>query len=119
VRLLVADDPSQTKRARALAASDRLHVSVTVLLETEWVLRSLYEVSTDDVVAAFRTLLTTVDVEDRRGVERALDLAAAGLDLADALHVARASHATQFATFDAKLAKRATKLGAIPPVRVP
>ena len=117
VRLLVADDPAQTRRARALVQSDRMHVSVTVLLETEWVLRALYRIAPRDVDAGFRTPLATADVEDRPNVERALDLAARGLDFADALHVTRAGHATAFATFDGKLAKRAKKLGVVPHVR--
>ncbi len=117
VRLLVADDPVQTRRARALAEADRIHVSVTVLLETEWVLRALYRIPTQDVVAGFRTLLATADVEDRANVERAIDLRAQGLEFADALHLTRAGQVSAFATFDTKLAKRATKLGVIPHVR--
>ncbi len=117
VRLLVADDPAQTRRARALAGSERIHVSVTVLLETEWVLRALYRIPAADIDTGFRTLVATADVEDRGSVERALDLAAQGLDFADALHLCRAGHATSFATFDTKLAKRAKKLGVLPPVR--
>ena len=119
VRLLVADDPAQTRRARKLAESDRLFVPVTVLLETEWVLRALYRIPDADLRAGFRTLLDTVEVEERALVERALELAAAGLDFADALHVARAARATAFATFDAKLARRARALGVRPPVRAP
>jgi predicted nucleic acid-binding protein len=119
VRLLLADDPAQTRRARALAESDRLFVSVTVLLETEWVLRALYRIPDADIRSGFRTLLGAVDVEDRTGVERALERAANGLDFADALHVARAGQTAAFATFDTKLLKRAKKLGVQPPVRQP
>jgi predicted nucleic-acid-binding protein len=119
VRLLVADDPVQTRRARALASSERIHVSVTVLLETEWVLRALYRIPRADIESGFRTLFTVLDVEDRAGVERALDLSARGLDFADALHIARAGHATAFASFDAKLVARARKLGVTPPARQP
>ena len=119
VRLLLADDPGQTKRARALAATDRIHVSVTVLLETEWVLRALYRIPISDILAGFRTVLAAADVEDEPGVERALGLAARGLDFADALHLARAGRAAAFATFDEKLLKRAKKLATQPPVRQP
>jgi len=119
VRLLLADDPAQTRRARALAESDRLFVSVTVLLETEYVLRALYRIPVADIGSGFRTLLGAVDVEDRAAVERALDLAAHGVDFADALHVARAGRTTAFATFDTKLLERAKKLGVHPPVRQP
>jgi predicted nucleic acid-binding protein len=42
VRFLVRDDAMQATRAAALTRADEIWVSKTVLLETEWVLRSLY-----------------------------------------------------------------------------
>ena len=47
VRLLIEDDASQTRRARklvdtAIAEQETVLVSLPVLLETEWVLRSRY-----------------------------------------------------------------------------
>jgi predicted nucleic-acid-binding protein len=47
VRLVVADDAEQTRRARklidqALARDESVLVSLLVLLESEWVLRSRY-----------------------------------------------------------------------------
>ena len=119
VRLIVADDPEQTRRARVLAAEGPMFVPVTVILETEWVLRALYEIPTTDIARALRLTLETTVVEDRAAVERALDLHARGLDLADALHLARSSAADAFATFDTKLVRRAKKLAVRPPVRSP
>jgi predicted nucleic-acid-binding protein len=57
-----------------------------------------------------------VTVEDRDGVLRALDAFAAGLDLADALHICRSEHATAFTTFDRRLASRAAGLALVAPV---
>jgi len=54
---------------------------------------------------------------DEPAVARALDWFKGGLDFADALHLASARNATQFATFDRKLAKQAnvtTALETIP-----
>lgn len=42
VRFLVNDDDQQAQRARALIAAGNVHIPPTVLLETEWVLRSAY-----------------------------------------------------------------------------
>lgn len=42
VRYLTGDHPEQSPRPRALIDSHEVLVSTTVLLETEWVLRSAY-----------------------------------------------------------------------------
>lgn len=42
VRLLVNDDARQARRARALFEREEIFISPTVLLESEWVLRSAY-----------------------------------------------------------------------------
>ena len=46
----------------------------------------------------------------------AVDACDKGLDFADALHLARSSRASVFATFDQRLAKRAKGLALAPPV---
>jgi len=45
VRFLVRDDPKQAARAAELIRDNQIWISKTVLLETEWVLRSLYRFS--------------------------------------------------------------------------
>jgi len=47
VRFLVRDDVKQAARAASLIRDDKIWISKTVLLETEWVLGSLYGFSTD------------------------------------------------------------------------
>jgi predicted nucleic acid-binding protein len=42
VRYLTGDHPEQSPKARALIDSEDVFVCTTVLLETEWVLRSVY-----------------------------------------------------------------------------
>jgi predicted nucleic-acid-binding protein len=118
VRFLVRDNPAQAARAAALIRANEVWVSKTVLLETEWVLRSLYGFALGTVGEALRALggLQTVFLEDERAVVKALDWFEAGLDFADALHLASAGDATQFATFDRKLARQArhmTTLGTV------
>jgi predicted nucleic-acid-binding protein len=94
---------------------DEIWISKTVLLETEWVLRSLYAFSTDNLDGALRALagLPGVFLEDEVAVAKALDWFKDGLDFADALHLARIGSAEQFATFDRKLARRAKHTSAL------
>ena len=112
VRYLVRDDLAQYERARRLigreiTAGESILVSSLVLLETEWVLRSRYELSKSDIVAAFSALLEASELtfEDEPSLEQALyswkDSAADFADcLIDACHRRLGCRAT--ATFDAK-----------------
>jgi predicted nucleic-acid-binding protein len=115
-RFLVDDaDDAQTLKQRPAAVavmSERAYVSVTVLLELEWVMRGFYELPRRDIARAMRALagIEHLTIEDRDAVLAALDAFDAGLDFADALHVARSSRATVFATFDRQLARRAKGL---------
>ena len=117
-----ADDARAAKqRPSAIAAlAGRSFVSVTVLLELEWVLRGFYELSTRDISRVLRALASIehVTLEDRGAVLVAVDAFDRGLDFADALHLARSSRASGFATFDQRLAKRATGLALAPPVEL-
>jgi predicted nucleic-acid-binding protein len=120
VRFLVRDHAKQAARAEALIRANETWVSKTVLLETEWVLRSLYGISPETVAGALRALagLRTVFLEDELAVAKALDWFKEGLDFADALHLASVGNVKQFATFDRKLARqvrRTTTLETISP----
>ena len=79
VRFLVRDDPQQFERARRLirrevGGGEPVLISLVVLLETEWVLRSRYSVSKAEMLTAFSGLLETTDLqfEDEPSVEEAL-----------------------------------------------
>jgi predicted nucleic-acid-binding protein len=80
VRFLTRDDPKQSARAVALFGSEEIWIAKTVLLETEWVLRSLYRFKSDEVANAFHALagLSNAHVEDAVVVARAFDLWGAG-----------------------------------------
>jgi predicted nucleic-acid-binding protein len=116
------DDAEAIKqRPFAVAAlSERAFVSVTVLLEFEWVMRVFYAFARPDVAYAMRSLVSIehVSIEDRGAVLAALDGFARGLDFADALHLARSSRAAAFVTFDRRLAKRAKNLSVTPSVEL-
>ena len=117
-----ADDAQAARQrpAAVAALAERCYVSVTVLLELEWVLRRFYELPARDVSRVLRALtrITHVSLEDRDAVLAALDAFDKGLDFEDALHVARRSRASVFATFDRRLAKRAKALALVPAVEL-
>ena len=117
-----ADDAQAAKQRPAAieALAGRSFVSVTVLLELEWVLRGFYELPTRDISRVLRALASIehVTLEDRDAVLVAVDAFDKGLDFADALHLARSSRASGFATFDQRLAKRAKGLALAPPVEL-
>jgi predicted nucleic-acid-binding protein len=113
VRYLAGDHPDQSRRARAIIDGEAVFVPVTVVLEADWVLRSAYGYSASDVTRALRAFagLPTVSIEDAAAVAAALELATAGMDFADALHLSRSGHCEAFATFDRWLAKAARDAG--------
>src|SRR5690606_29522519 len=122
VRLLVADDALQAQRARNVFATGDVLVLKTVLLETEWVLRSAYQIPSEKISQAFRKLSETAGVrlDDPSGIERALELYEAGFDFADALHLSTCvEKAGRFATFDKKFQKQAQSLNDLPEVFTP
>ena len=118
VRLLVNDDPAQTKKVVELFNSNDVFIPKTVILETEWVLRGVYQIERARSNAALRGLLSLerVVVEDEWSLFAALDSHAKGMDFADALHLASSQRADRFATFDKPLKTRAKKMSLLPPV---
>jgi predicted nucleic acid-binding protein len=120
VRVLTGDHPDQSGRARAVVEREAIFVSTTVLLETEWVLRSLYGFPAAAVADALRRFagLTNVTLDDPPLIARSLDWAMGGMDFADALHLAGAGHCEAFISFDRALVTDTRRVGA-PEVRAP
>ena len=90
-----ADDAQAARQrpAAVAALSERSFVSVTVLLELEWVMRGFYGLPTRDVLRVLRALASIehITLEDRDAVLVAIDAFDKGVDFADALHIARSS----------------------------
>lgn len=117
VRILVEDDKAQCARARrvvdmAIAKGEAVFVSLLVLLETEWVLRSRYRVAKPEIMDIVSRLLDSVELsfEDEPAVEEALfHWRESSADFADCLIGVRnrrlGCRATM--TFDAKAARLA------------
>jgi predicted nucleic-acid-binding protein len=117
VRFLVRDDREQFERARRLIkreteSGETVLISLVVLLETEWVLRSRYGLAKTEILTTLSALLDTVELrfEDAPSIEEALyswkDSVAEFADcLIDARHRALGCRGT--ATFDSKASKLA------------
>jgi predicted nucleic-acid-binding protein len=109
VRLIVSDDAAQVEMALKLAASEPFFVSLTVLSETEWVLRSRFDYDRAAIHAALTTLPDLIDIQfdDATGVAWALARFAVAGELADYLHIVAARRVGRFATFEKRLQNRA------------
>jgi predicted nucleic-acid-binding protein len=82
VRLLTGDDPAQGAAARSVFESGPVWIAKTVLLETAWVLRSLYGFQESAIRTALTKLLglPNVKLEDAAGIAAALALSGEGLE---------------------------------------
>ena len=123
------DDPADPEAAYQgavardiFASGSALFVPFSVVLELEWVLRSLYEFEPED----FRSVVThlaglpNVTVESVSTILAALEDHAKGLDFPDALHLRSSQLCDGLASFDdRKFARRAARLKLAPEVRVP
>ena len=116
VRYLTGDDPGQAAKARAVIDAGDVCVSTTVLLESEWVLCSVYGLSRTEVAAALRAFagLPGLSVESPAVLSEALDHAERGMDFADALHLGAAARCEALLTFDLRFIGQAGEV----PVRV-
>ena len=120
VRYLTGDQPEQFARAKALIDREEVFVCTSVLLETEWVLRSVYGYPPAQLERALRAFagLPRVTLEDRISAAKALNWLAGGMDFADALHVAKAAGCEAFISFDQRLAAAANAVSEVK-VRAP
>ena len=116
VRFLTQDDLEQFAKSRAVLATQEVFLADTVLLETGWVLRYAYAYEPAQISAAIRKLcgLPNVHLADAERVLLALAAVEAGLDWADAFHLACAESCTSLLTFDQRFATRATRWGGVP-----
>lgn len=119
VRIAVGDVPRQKALALKLLEINTILIPKTVLLETEWVLRSRYELGRDEILS-FLSYLTEsegVVMEDDGAVHKALDYYGTGADFADAMHLASAGDAPMY-TLDRTFCRKAIREGLAPTVKV-
>ena len=120
VRIITRDYEAQADRAAEVLRSERLWLAKTVILEVEWVLRFTYKYDRASVNRALTTLVGQENalIEDAVAVELAVAWHADGMDFADALHLASNRQASEFVTFDRKLASAAGRIPGTPTVRL-
>ncbi|HSH01815.1 MAG TPA: type II toxin-antitoxin system VapC family toxin [Anaerolineae bacterium] len=109
---MTKDDIKQYQEAFWLFENALIYIPVTIILETEWVLRYAYDFAPTEIAGALRKLfgLRNVDLEKPLQVDVALNWYEQGLDFADALHVAIMDRNGRFVTFDQKLIKVAEQV---------
>ncbi|MGB3722266.1 MAG: type II toxin-antitoxin system VapC family toxin [Pacificimonas sp.] len=108
VRTIVRDDDRQAQIAEDVLRG-AAYLTLTVLIETEWVLRSRYGLPRSQLAAALFELMSfdTILVEREGTAFWALERYRLGADFADMIHIAAGEQAGSFATFDANIARRA------------
>ena len=112
VRLLTRDDETQYQASYALFKAEEIFIPESVILETAWVLEYAYHFAPAAMCAALRKLLglNNVHLASPAELAKVLEWHEAGLDFADALHLARCQHLPQFKTFDERFIRRAQGL---------
>ncbi|WP_163271682.1 type II toxin-antitoxin system VapC family toxin [Chelativorans alearense] len=120
-RALVEDGSDQTARALQCLRDNQVLVLETVLLETEWLLRSRLKLPRSAVNDLFSKLLTRPNVlfEDKAKVAEAVVAHREGFDFADALHLFNAQGCEALLSFDRDFARRAANVPGLLPVREP
>ena len=113
IRLIMGDDAKQARAAQQLLAAEPCKVSLSVLMESEWVLRSCYGLETGTINESFRDFLQLEHVSGYEPLLTKLVIAAhaAGIDFADAVHVMQIPDGEQFATFDRDMVRSAKRAG--------
>ena len=108
IRLLVADDQEQHQKARELFEHEQIFIPLTVILESEWVLRFSYHFKPEEVNRAFYLLLglDTVEMEHDSRVHCALEWHLGGMDFSDALHLASSQQCRRLLSFDQSFVKK-------------
>lgn len=109
LRFMLRDDLEQWQVATTLLSTKQIVVPVGVWLELEWVLRTAYRLSREVINASIRDLISidNLSTECSRQLALTLDWHEAGLDFADAFHLASAGSARRLATFDRNFRTRA------------
>ncbi|MDB3935652.1 type II toxin-antitoxin system VapC family toxin [Granulosicoccus sp.] len=114
VRYLIADDIKQFEAAKKFIEEtiidETLFILVSVSVELEWVLRSLYELNKTTIITTFNRLLESREIEfqEEPAIEVALSLYTdSNSDFADCLHIdcAQRQGRLPLMTFDRKASR--------------
>ncbi|WP_036487542.1 type II toxin-antitoxin system VapC family toxin [Myxosarcina sp. GI1] len=117
VRAIVKDELQQAQISLSVLQERETYICHTVILETVWVLESVYKLSKVDIIKGLKLVfgLPKVFLEDSGAIALTLRWYYSGLDFGDALHLATAQRYKTFYTFDKALIKKAKE---IPQIKV-
>lgn len=120
-RALTDDGTEQARRSSACFRDNDILVIDTVLLETEWLLRSRLKVPRAEVHSLFSALLSwpNVTFADRTRIVNSVMAHSHGLDFADAMHLFAARECEAILTFDDDFIRRSRKIADAVAVRKP
>jgi len=115
IRLAMRDDEIHYQKVIALLTEHQFFISRTVQLEMEWVLRSRYKQSVEEIANFFSLLLqkTKIFCENEEELIDAICWYRLGADFADAIHLAH-TKSLPFYTFDERFCKKAIQQGIAP-----
>lgn len=119
IRLAVRDDEDHYQKVMALLTEHRFYISNTVQLEMEWVLRSRYKQSNEEIADFFTLLLqkNKIDCENEQELMNTICWYRLGADFADALHLSH-TNPLLFYTFDERFCKQVIKEGIAPSITI-
>ncbi len=115
-RYLLGDDPAQKSLAEQ-AITDSAYVSLTVLLETYWLLTSRYRLTANQLIQLIGLLRenANIQIEADDWLDWMLHRLGRGADFADLVHLVASQNQSAFVTFDQAMAKQA---GQNPPAKI-
>jgi len=116
VRIVADDHEQQVAHATAALAKGDIYLSLTVCLETVWVLRSVYRMPSAAIADSLTKFagIPGMEIENPEALFQAIEWLREGMDFADALHLAGAAHCSAMLSFDGDFAKAAKQLGTTP-----
>lgn len=100
-RFLLGDDTNQSLIAERLL-SEGAFISLTVLLETSWLLASRYKLNSTQIVDLVNVLRehVAIQIEGEEWLDWLLSSFIQGFDFADLIHLIASKNFQSFATFD-------------------
>ena len=121
VRFLVDDGSEHVPSARRVFSTGQVFVPLSVMLESEWVLRSSFGFQRSEICDAFDRILglASVTVQDAEVVQDAVAWSRRGLDFADAIHLRSSAECETFYTFDGPLIRKVKRIESSTAVRRP
>lgn len=121
VRLFVDDGSKEVSVAREVFKREIIEISLTVILECEWVLRSVYKFKPAAICEALSALvsLTNVTIQNEDVVVEAIEAHGLGVEFADAVHLFSAEKSDELLTFDGDFERRSKRVRQSIPVRIP